>query len=395
MAYVQTSLVRSSLVFACITLASCQSHKVSNQNVKGFSADSSAHNVAVLIQGNLEPGINDVNRVANALSDSTGNYNFEIVKVPNATSQDALAAVKNAAPKVDPNGTLFLFFAGHGSPDGGVQMNDSMLVNYFEIRSAIAKARTVPVKRLVIMIFACYSGSWINNISTVDPTRAVDLSKPTIPQMSQKVTDRAVAQLAPSVTDRAEPIYQELLILTSSSAEELSYFNGEGSEFVESFSEIFSSLKKNKAETATIQELVDQLRRSISSSTVTSAASPKDLMQEKLFSSAPSTPSIQQSDLFASLDAAQSDGSANILISSGIGLKEVRFCVNSAQYCLDNLASAYEFAADVAPSGSKRSFFKSTASVSLADLVDKSITLLGIGSDGKVQSVRPIQIKKK
>ncbi len=223
-----------------------------------------------MIQGSVPEARNDINLLDTALTDPEGHYGFSITPVLNATSATMLSSLKTQAALVGPGGTLFVYIGAHGSPDGGAQMNDGQLVYYRQIHDALASTLTTPVKRLVFVIFSCYSGSWINNIDRTDGNPA---------HVSEMDADLAFDELSAD----AGVLYEQLVVITSSSAGELSYYTPGGtSHMVQAFSNTFSSLHHQSA-TPTVGNLIQGIRGSVSSSTVASRVSPPELMSEALY----------------------------------------------------------------------------------------------------------------
>ncbi len=226
-----------------------------------------------MVMGNLPESANDVRLLDEALTDPVGDYGFKVVPVARATSATMLAAIREKSPEVGENGTLFIYIGSHGSPDGGSQMNDGRLVYYREVRDALAQGRSTPVHRLVFVIFSCYSGAWINNLDRTDgnPAHASDLD-----------AGQAFAELA---ADQGV-LYDQLLVLTSSSAGQLSYYQpGGNSHLATAFSRTFAGLHE-RAATATMGDLINGIRSGVRSSTVAYRVMPQAMLLEPLYNSA-------------------------------------------------------------------------------------------------------------
>jgi hypothetical protein len=246
----------------------------SASSVEGLSRDGEAANVAVLVQGNLTEAGNDVRLLGSVLADETAAYNFDIDPVYQATSATALAAIGDGARRVGPNGTLFLFLGGHGSPDGGSQMNDGRLVYYRAIRQQLAANISSPLKRLVLVVFGCYSGSWIDNIGASGDR----------PSNSQQWSEQSLRQAEAELGDlQSAELYEELVVMTSSSSGQLSYFTpGGNSHFIDAFARTFTSLKQTAA-SATIGDLLRGTQASVRSSAVPFSVVPAAVADETLF----------------------------------------------------------------------------------------------------------------
>src|SRR5438874_2346702 len=80
-----------------------------------------------------------------------------------------------------------------------------------DIRRAISQNIVTPLKRVVLLVFSCYSGSWINNINS--------------DRSSEKTAQEIWEEFSRS---SSRGIYEQLIVLTSSSPNELSYFTPGG-----------------------------------------------------------------------------------------------------------------------------------------------------------------------
>lgn len=242
-------------------------------STEGLSADGDAKNVAVMVMGNVPESANDVNLIDDALSDPVGDYGFSVVPVARATSTTMLDTIRQKSAEVGENGTLFIYIGAHGSPDGGAQMNDGRLVYYRQVRDALAQGRQSPVHRLVFVIFSCYSGSWINNIDRTDAD-------------PEHVSDLDAAQAFDELAADQGILYEQLMVLTSSSAGQLSYYQPGGtSHLAAAFSRTFTALH-DQAATATMGDLITGIRSGVRSSTVAYRVMPEAILAEPLFNAA-------------------------------------------------------------------------------------------------------------
>lgn len=251
--------------------------KAADSSILGLSADSSANNAAVLVQGNLSEAANDIRLLTRVLDDEVADYNFTVSPKLNATTSSAIAAISQHAAEVGPGGTLLISLGGHGSPDGGSQMNDGQLLYFSAIRQALTATLTTPIKRLVLVVFGCYSGSWINNINNSGnlPLTPAAWSE----QNAQQAFDEFT-------TPEGVKLYEQLIVMTSSSSGELSYFTpGGNSHFIVGLAQSFDGLKQ-RSDSATVGDFINGVRRSVTSSTVSHAVYPAEVLSEPLFNSA-------------------------------------------------------------------------------------------------------------
>jgi hypothetical protein len=127
---------------------------------ESLAEDEKADNIAVLFADSRD-GIpsaeafdNDVNEMAGVLAQAP--YNFKVVTKFRATPQDILNTTSSAASSLKANGTLLFFYSGHG--DNGALGYMDPTTGSKEIERA---ASTGKYARLIMMIDACYSGSFV------------------------------------------------------------------------------------------------------------------------------------------------------------------------------------------------------------------------------------------
>ena len=267
--------IRLSLLhtFSLLFIAGCGVNPTT-ATLEGLSADSNADNRAILVQGNVREAVNDIGLLQDVLADEDGDYRFEVDTALGATTSSAIQAIGQAASEVSEDGTLFIYLGGHGSPDGGSQMNDGRLLYYRQIRSALEENVESSFRRLVLVVFGCYSGSWINNIDRVGDT-------PSPETLNQVTTDGLMEAFAES-----NAVYDELLVMTSSSSGQLSYYTpGRTSHFIDAFSRAYTDLKGD-VYGASIDDLVRGTQSRVRSSNVMAGVFPTRLSDEPLFNSA-------------------------------------------------------------------------------------------------------------
>lgn len=184
--------------FLALTSVSCKRRGPSgNENAtKSFAPNADAHNVALLMNAfgytpNSKPEYDqELNEMYEVLKDPKGNFNFDPKVFRDVTEADMKKNIENAAAEVGDGGTFFLFIAAHGANVGKVLPNTIVGYNNFnqpiysniatigypEIIAAIKAGRSgkQKMRRFVLYISACYSGSWRAYIQDQAKEFAVD-----------------------------------------------------------------------------------------------------------------------------------------------------------------------------------------------------------------------------
>jgi len=180
------------------------------------------------------------------------NQNFTHFQDENVTLESAINAVTkySAIDQIGEDGTLFLYIAGHGSPDAQTQLTNGTFLNFTHLHDAIKTSRGgKPIKRLVLMVFSCYSGSWISRVQN----------------------------------GRYEEIAEQMFIMTSSAANQLSYSGGVNSHFVNAFHAVMKRYFENITDVS-LNQFASDIQRSVGSSTPQHWASSQGVGNDTLFS---------------------------------------------------------------------------------------------------------------
>ncbi len=130
-----------------------------------------------------------------------------------------IAQTEKYAHDVATDGTLVWVFSGHGY-DAGEMMVDRDVLKFSHIAKAILRARADrPLKRLVVIVDACYSG---NLIEGGKPVSGFKLSDDGV-SMSQALLDEAVKEFSPLTGEGGSDglslttkVFDEVVVLTSS-----------------------------------------------------------------------------------------------------------------------------------------------------------------------------------
>lgn len=167
-------------VFALVSCKSSGSKHKQGSEIEGFSANNSTltKNAAIMMTAyGSTPGMGgmfeqDQENMYGVLADPTANYKFDIEKASNVSHNQLETLIAKAAAKVTADGTLLVFITAHGSPNGFIQPSDQAYATfgYGEIIKSIRNGRSGlgPFTRLVVIISACYSGSWLDTLTPSD-----------------------------------------------------------------------------------------------------------------------------------------------------------------------------------------------------------------------------------
>ena len=248
-------LTRLAVLSLSFSLSSCGGPVPQTSSVEGLSADGDADNVALLFETNVSAARNDVRRLQTILGDESADYNYDVSYQFSATKYQITEQVRQKAPLVSEEGTLFLFLAGHGSRNGYLSTPSGFL-NYEDIETALREARETPFRRFVIVVFSCYAGNWVDGPYPVEPrpdeetlaAGQIDFDTFDVQAAQQDTVNQIIAALQPSVAANGEPLFEEMLVWASSRKDRQSWFNGNGSMFIQEFERIYNDKKRARDE---------------------------------------------------------------------------------------------------------------------------------------------------
>jgi hypothetical protein len=110
----------------------------------------------------------DLQSVNAVISDPQGNWRFKTDAAEEASADTMAGSIAQAASEVSQDGTLLVYITAHGAPNGAIETNFSggyANFGYENILQAIANGRRgQPFRRLVLIVSACYSGSWFDTL---------------------------------------------------------------------------------------------------------------------------------------------------------------------------------------------------------------------------------------
>lgn len=305
--------------------------------IKGFSASSGSKNVAVLMSGSHEQHIpKNVRMIREVMSDPNGGYNFEIIERQKVTNEQAVQATMEAAKKVGPGGTLLWYFSSHGAPNGALRTFSRQL-KLKQITEGIQQARGgVPLKRLVVIVQACFSGQIVNGSAAVQisGTNLVSDDRPLS-------TDQYMKQLFGHGEDfyfgntSLEPapkygqLAEQLIVMSASAKGQYSMYSGDGSHFTKALYKTFKSY--GTAHGTTMRTFLNAVQKNTRSSTPQFRAEPESVLDEPLHNPAGGTapPSI-----FLKLGNTNS-GSSALFAAAKTSVDSLMYCLGELTLCSD------------------------------------------------------------
>lgn len=197
-------------------LVACGHHE-SASTTKGLANDGAGKNAAVIIGSphNL-PGVpTDVREFSKLLKKTDYDFRFtDVVSNASATSDEIFDMTSEAAKDAD---SFIWFFSGHGNT--GVLLADDRTFTFHEVADVIREARdNKPLKRLIVFIDSCYSGSFVDGEEPIIESIAADVEIKCDPTLLPAPEESVFATLAGK--DRG--IFDEAFVLASSTKYESS-----------------------------------------------------------------------------------------------------------------------------------------------------------------------------
>ena len=218
-------------------------------NIRAFNVSlpfdvKNPNNIAVLFTMTDEGGrIENLNMMKSIFED--GSLGFHCEKYHNVSSKTIYEKIKQVSSELDEEGTLLLYFNSHGGGSGknfAMQANGASLKFSKVIRSILEGKK---VKRLIILVDTCHAegainegfqggGKLIRNIKTDSIELPKHYSGNKLPRFLQFFTDEDNLLYY----GENSGAYEELLVISSSSSEDLSMRGAFAERFKRSFNEI-------------------------------------------------------------------------------------------------------------------------------------------------------------
>jgi hypothetical protein len=250
----------------------------------GLGSTSRGKNVAIIFgaPNNLEGVPTDVREMSKLIVDPQYNFHFAVTAKNEASVNDITSMSAAAAKDAD---TLVWFFSGHGG-DGILEAQDDpngsdSVFEFHQVADAIKAARGgKPLKRLVVLLDSCDSGSFVNGSSPI-----VDESARQAKQAAW--AEKTVYRWMNAAYDKN--LYEQAFVMASSLKDETSSDMGaeQGGAFTFSLRTSLAALKVSRA-TATFKDLAEATiakTKEVGGHTPVYRAFPaKDVENETLFS---------------------------------------------------------------------------------------------------------------
>jgi len=212
----------------------------SQSDLRAFGAGAGKRSAVVVGAPNGLSGVRtDVVKLSAALEDTGNNFYLTVAKDENVKVRDVLDLTKQ---EVKDAVSLYWYFSGHGG--NGVLLADDSTFTFKQVVEVIKEVRDKPLKRLVVMIDSCNSGSFVNGSSPiVDEDEKLHLM---------------LENTFYSVLERDSELYDEALVLASSKKNESSADLGavKGGAFTYSLRTTLTELREENF-LATLQDLID------------------------------------------------------------------------------------------------------------------------------------------
>jgi hypothetical protein len=331
------------LALLVVFVASSACKKKTESSLQHLTANKNSNNRAILFSGDKSGGIGQgVEMDIELLNKGLPTFGFRMESHQADTEEQLLQHSARVAGEMldDPDATLFWFISTHGSPQGHLSMgNERSMSTFNNVAASMRKARgDKAFRRLIVFIEACFSGQNVNGNKTITnqtgrssdslsgmfdyglsalgltqqgPSDAEQLAANILGQMiglrpQNTFADSSVNGSPNSSTNRSgntfpntspsqtpqqnsgplmDGLYEQLIVIGSSSADEYSYVRTDGSIAVLAFMDALDILA-NQKDTATIGDFVDTMKRvsgSTNQQTLQFKLEPENLSSELLF----------------------------------------------------------------------------------------------------------------
>lgn len=322
-----------SFAFLSTSLVGCKHRRVVDSKVESLSAENKdAKNIALFmgfpgsdgwISNNLWP-------LRDALTEDASSQGFKVDAQDSVGLALALEKIKVGAANVSENGTLLIMIAGHGTPDGQIKTHDGGFMSFSDVGAKIVEGRAGKgrIKRLIFLVFSCYSGNWVNGARPVGASEnyakgdAIDTQ---LAEMSSLVSDQATMELAGQLS-RSRGIYEQLLVMSSQVNNQLSW----GSYFGQNLGDTYRRLRSTHPDTATIGDWVRTVATTTASNSPQYRAFPEyEIMNDSLFQNPKSK------DVFVALSEKEGQANLRISVPKKLNIRQVGVCFGDAGKCIN------------------------------------------------------------
>lgn len=238
--------------FLIISIAIVFVSPIFAQDTTGFAIDVNANNIAGLFTMTDEGGrLRNLDLMEGVFKDET--LGFKAERYHNVPSNFIYSKMAEMALKLDENGTLLIYLNSHGGGSGNRFIMTSSDGNFKFSKAIAAIAKVKTVRRLVFLVDTCHAAGSIQESLKEDGQLLKDIQiavptdyLPEIPDgFSFKIKPFAgIFSLKNDKIDFCEDsgAYEEILIISSSSVEDLSTRGV----FASRLSSTFNAVKENK-----------------------------------------------------------------------------------------------------------------------------------------------------
>ncbi len=325
------------LTIGVMLLSGCDYYHTPPAAQKGFAASGSSKNVAVLMSGSGEQHIpKNIAMIRDVMADPQAGYNFRIVERQKVTAEQAVQTTAEAAKEVGEGGTLLWYFSSHGAPNGSLQTYSRML-KLKQITDAIKSARAgVPLKRLVVIVQACYSGQIVNGSAKIDNSSYSPMNDDGrfMPDqfMGELMGDQDPNGPSNPSTYRGKDYAQiadQILVLSASSKSEMSQYSGDGSHFTKALHKTFKGFAT--APSTNMKIFLETVQKNVRSSRPQYRAEPEDVILQEPMHKALGVPARS---IFAAISE-----HGDLWVQGAEPIRNVEFCVAESLESSKNCSS--------------------------------------------------------
>jgi len=240
------------LKFLIIFIVLIFSSPIFAQDKTGFAIDINANNIAGLFTMTDENGrLRNLDLMEGVFKD--GSLGFKAERYHNVPSNFIYSKMADMASKLDGNGTLLLYLNSHGGGSGNRFIMSSSDGNFRFSKAIAAIAKVKTVRRLVFLVDTCHAAGSIQESLKEDGQllRDIQIATPTeyLPEMPDRFSFKikpfaGIFSLKNDEIDFCEDsgAYEEILIISSSSVEDLSTRGV----FASRLSSTFNAVKEDK-----------------------------------------------------------------------------------------------------------------------------------------------------
>ncbi len=392
------------MISLAVVLGACKAPENPENNLKGISSNSSAKNFGLIFgASNGLPGIDkDVRIMKDILQGSENEYGFEVVTDMDSSPREILDITKKHSAKLESDSTMFWYFSGHGG-NGSLRASGGSL-KMADVEKAMREVTKTTFKRLVIVIDTCNNGGLVNDdrigFGRTDMNSGASLTGLTEEERHNAIA-KEMAETTVQMFDQGENysaegntkgrLFEELLIIVSSTASESSLAGGNGSAFTVSVSNAFKELRKQKDSTlGDFAELSKSKTIKRGGHRPQYKAYPSNLILGETL--APSdTPVL--AGIFLKLGTLSNGGKIPLVATGSANAKKLVLCSGAEDDCKLSTATSFELPLATTQSIRGRTLFAGVKEFQITE--GKVVTLSTFDASGLVLETTSLKFDKK